>query len=86
MFQVLSIFNLYRVQNVKDESFLIAFGDNLRKARKLKKLSQEQLAFEADIPISQVGRIERGEVNTTISTVSVIAKALKIHPKDLLDF
>jgi transcriptional regulator with XRE-family HTH domain len=74
------------VQNVKDKSFLIAFGDNLRKARKLKKLSQEQLAFEADIPISQVGRIERGEVNTTISSVNVLAKALKIHPKNLFDF
>lgn len=74
------------MQNVKDKSFLIAFGDNLRKARKLKKLSQEQLAFEADIPISQVGRIERGEVNTTISSVNVLAKALKIHPKNLFDF
>lgn len=49
-------------------------------------MTQEQLAFEADIPISQVGRIERGEVNTTISTVSTLAKALKISPKALFDF
>lgn len=49
-------------------------------------MTQEQLAFDADVPISQVGRIERGEVNTTIITVFKLAKALKIHPKTLLDF
>ena len=74
------------MQKIKDQSFIKSFGDKLRQTRKLKNLSQEQLGFEADIPISQVGRIERGEVNTTISTVSVLAKALKTSPKELFDF
>ncbi|TVZ26797.1 helix-turn-helix protein [Gillisia sp. Hel_I_86] len=74
------------MQKIKNQSFIKSFGDKLRETRKLKNFSQEQLAFEADIPISQVGRIERGEVNTTISTVSVLAKALKVSPKTLFDF
>jgi len=74
------------VQNVKDKVFIISFGKNLQSIRKLKKMTQEQLAFDANVPISQVGRIERGEVNTTISTVFTLARALKIHPKTLLDF
>lgn len=74
------------MQNVKDNLFITSFGEKLRDVRKQRKMTQEQLAFEADIPISQVGRIERGEVNTTISTVSTLAKALKVHPKAMFDF
>jgi transcriptional regulator with XRE-family HTH domain len=39
----------------------------------------------ADIPISQVGRIERGEVNATVSTLAVLAKALDLAPHQLLN-
>ena len=49
-------------------------------------MSQEDLAYDADIPISQIGRIERGEVNTTASTMYAIAKALGIHHKELMSF
>jgi len=63
-----------------------AFGENLRKVRRSKKISQEQLAFETDLELSQIGRIERGTINTSISNIFEIAKALKINPKDLFDF
>lgn len=49
-------------------------------------MSQEELAYTADIPISQVGRIERGEINTTISTVYHLSQALKVPPQDLFNF
>ncbi|MTI20907.1 XRE family transcriptional regulator [Fulvivirga sp. RKSG066] len=49
-------------------------------------MSQEELAYEADIPISQVGRIERGEINVTISTLYLIAKAMNMELKDLVNF
>ena len=62
------------------------FGENLRDIRTNQKMSQEVLAYTSDIPISQVGRIERGEINTTISTVKVLAKALNISVKSLFDF
>jgi len=52
--------------------------------RESKKISQEDLAYTADIPINQVGRIERGEINTTISTIYALAKALDTTVEDLV--
>ena len=71
---------------IRDTDLLVRFGKNLRMLRESRKLSQEQLAIDADIPISQVGRIERGKLNTTISTLFSLAQALNIPPKDLIDF
>ncbi len=51
-----------------------------------KGLSQVQLEFESEISKNQIGNIERGEINPTISTLKRIAKALGVQPKDLLDF
>jgi len=66
--------------------YLKKFGAHLRQIRKEKDISQGRLSILADIPLSQVGRIERGEVNTTISTIVTLADALKIKPKTLWDF
>jgi len=74
------------VIKVKNKEYIKAFGNSLKEYRKKARLSQEQLAIDADIPISQVGRIERGEVNTTISTAFVLAKALKIEVSELFKF
>ena len=65
------------VINIKNDEVIKAFGRRLRDLRISKGLSQEQLANEAEIPLSQVGRIERGEINPTLSTISALAKALK---------
>ena len=62
------------------------FGIQLNKIRLSKKMTQESLAYASDIPISQVGRIERGEINTTISTVKVLSKALNISVQEMFDF
>lgn len=70
----------------RDQKYINAFGENLRSIRKEKKISQESLAYEADLPLSQIGRIERGTINTSITIIYEIAKALKIHPKELFDF
>lgn len=72
--------------NVKDKEFIQQFGSNLKRLRKNASLSQEDLANDADIPLSQIGRIERGEINTTISTVHALSKALKIGISDLFKF
>lgn len=69
--------------HVKNKAFIKAFGENLRTIRVSKGISQEDLANDADIPINQIGRIERGEINTTISTVYAISKALQLDILDL---
>ena len=74
------------MNNVKDIFFIKEFGLNLKSLRLNKNMSQESLAYAADIPISQIGSIERGEINTTISTVKALAVALNISVKDLFEF
>ena len=74
------------VINIKNKKAIKAFGENLKSLRISKGFSQEQLANQADVPINQIGRIERGEVNTTISTVYAVASALNIKAKELFDF
>lgn len=74
------------MNKVRDSEYLLAFGKHLRVTRKAYGFTQESLAFEADITLSQIARIETGRLNTTISTIKTVARALKIHPKELLDF
>lgn len=70
----------------KNILYIKDFGANLKNLRTIKNLSQEQLAFDCNIPISQIGRIERGEVNTTISTLYTLSKVLNITPSELVKF
>ena len=74
------------MEYLDDSAFLIAFGKNLRKYRKLKGFTQEQLANDLNIEISQISRIERGIINTSIGNINAISKVLKINTKDLFDF
>ena len=64
--------------------FLKDVGVNIRQLRGSLNLSQETLSFDADIPRNQIGRIERGEINTSLVTLLKISKALKVSVNDLL--
>ena len=70
----------------RNDSFIKAFGINLRSIRTSKGISQEDLADKADLTLSQVGRIERGVINTSISMIFALATALEIEPWELLQF
>jgi transcriptional regulator with XRE-family HTH domain len=48
------------------DTFLKKVGSKLRKLRNEKGYSMESLANEAEIEYRQLGRIERGEINTSI--------------------
>ncbi|GAB4094268.1 helix-turn-helix domain-containing protein [Flaviaesturariibacter terrae] len=74
------------MNNIRDEQFIKAFGENLKKLRLQRKYSRETLAAYANIEAMQVYRIETGKVNTTISTVKALATALEITPAALLNF
>jgi transcriptional regulator with XRE-family HTH domain len=70
----------------EDQLFISKFGNHLRVLRLEKKLSQEMLANDANIPINQIGRIERGEISTSLNTIYKIANALEIDIKELFNF
>ncbi len=72
--------------NTKDTEYLKLFGQNLRQIRLSKKFTVERLAMAANISYSQISRIESSQINPTICTVAVIAKALKIHPTEIFNF
>jgi len=74
------------VEYLKDKQFLIELGKHLKKVRKQKGYTQEKLAFKIGIEISQISRIERGILNTSVSTIHAIAKVLKVPIKDMFDF
>lgn len=74
------------MNKVRDKKYLKLFGYRLRELRVSKSLTQEQLANDADIPINQIGRIERGEVNSTLSTLKAISDALQIPLSNIFDF
>ena len=44
-------------------------GEKIRQRRSELNLSQEPLSFNPDIPRNQVGRIEREEISTSITTL-----------------
>ena len=62
----------------------IAIGQNIRKARKEKDLSQEKLALMCELDRSYLGRIERGEANITVLKLYEISKVLEVDIRILL--
>jgi len=67
-----------------DARFLVAFGDAVRAERERRKLSQEELGFEAELDRTYVSGIERGVRNPTVVTIRRIAEALGVAPSRLL--
>lgn len=57
---------------------------NVRSRRKELALSQEQLAFEADIDRTYVSQIERSTINPSLQVLCKVASALKLEVVSLL--
>ncbi len=74
------------MNNVRNKEYLIALGKHIRQLRLEKNLSQAELSYSSDVAFNQIGRIERGEVNVTVSSLFALAVAFEIHPSDLLNF
>lgn len=69
----------------RNDEKLKAIGDNIRKYRLAKGLTQSELAFECgEKEWSQISRMERGLVNFTVSYLLIVAEVLEISPKELI--
>lgn len=71
--------------DISKELFITNFGIHIRQLREKKNMSQQDLANDCSMSKRQIGRIERGEINTTLGTKVNIANALDIEPKELLN-
>lgn len=61
-----------------------AFGLVLRDIRKLRGMSQEALALEADLQRNYISLIERGINQPTITTIFKLATALEVKPSAIV--
>jgi transcriptional regulator with XRE-family HTH domain len=49
-------------------------------------LTQEKLAFGADMDRSYVGQVERGEVNVSLDNIAKLARGLRVPLAELFAF
>ncbi len=62
----------------------LAFGREIKKARKALQKSQETLAFDAEVHRTYVSLIERGQKSPTLTVIVQLSKALNIKPSELI--
>jgi transcriptional regulator with XRE-family HTH domain len=77
--------NTHRIK-LRYKKEIQAFAKNLKRIRKKKAMTQEDVAYEANISFSSYNYAESGGTNVTLGMMLAIASGLKIKPKELLDF
>lgn len=61
-----------------------AFGNVLRKARQVRKLSQDELGARSGYHRTYIGQLERGEKSPSLRTIFNLAATLGIAPHVLV--
>lgn len=69
-----------------DEAGLRAFAHKLKEVRKMKHFTQEDLAYQSGLSLSQIARIETARINPTLSTIFRIARTMDVKLSDLFHF
>ena len=69
---------------MKDE-LLFKIGQSVRYIRMKKGISQEELAFRANLNMNSISTLERGLNNVKIKTPYAIAEALEVKIEDILN-
>jgi transcriptional regulator with XRE-family HTH domain len=59
-------------------------GENVRRLRLARGLTQEKLGFEAGIAMRHIGAIERGQASATVGMLGRLAATLGVPPGSLL--
>lgn len=82
-------------KHYRNEGAITDLGEMVRQLRREKNMSLEEMCAAADKYVeegelemhpTQLGRIERGETNVSISYIVLLAKIFGITPSELLDF
>jgi transcriptional regulator with XRE-family HTH domain len=68
------------------EELVALFARRVRQLREAGGHTQEGFAAAANLDRAYYGRVERGQVNVSLSTVAAIAGALGVHPHTLFTF
>jgi transcriptional regulator with XRE-family HTH domain len=60
------------------------FAANLIRARQAKGLSQEALAYEADVNRTYISKLEKGSTYVGLEIIGKLSAVLSVEPADLL--
>ncbi len=74
------------VKSQRQEYIIKMLGHRLLHLRKSKGLSQKDISYATDLEISQISRIERGIINTSVGQLILIADCLGVSLKEVFDF
>ena len=66
------------------DEIMISFGKNVQLYRKALNISQEEVAFRAELNRTYIGMVERAERNISLKNAKKIADALNVKLDDLL--
>lgn len=69
--------------DMSDET-LRQFGENVRRLRRIRGVSQEQLALQSGIARSYLGDCERGTRNVSLRNIVRISNALGVPASELM--
>ena len=64
---------------------LLAFGKALRKIRKEKKLTQDELSVYSRVDRSYISELENGEKAPSLLTITSLARALQVKASVLVE-
>ncbi|MCG8608731.1 helix-turn-helix domain-containing protein [bacterium] len=62
------------------------FGRRVRSLRKLRDLTQEELAEATSLSAEYVSKVERGLASPSFDVIAKLASALQVDPSALFDF
>jgi transcriptional regulator with XRE-family HTH domain len=61
-------------------------AENIKKFRELKNLTREKMAVDLEMSLSGYSKLERGEVDITMSKLFKIAKVLNVSVSQMMNF
>lgn len=74
------------MQDRSDQVIINEFGENLRRIRLGKGLTQPELAMRAEVSTNTVNRIELGVTEAGLTTIMKLAAGLGVEAGELFSF
>ncbi len=74
------------MEKFNEKEILKKLGANIRSIRKSKGLTLEDASIHSGVDTSDIGKIERGEINLAYTTLYKLSIGLDVKVKDLVDY
>ncbi len=75
---------LKKTTTTKKSPILTEFAKKVRNRRHEMEMTQEELAEKAAFHVNYIGGIERAQRNPSLESIVLLARALRLSPKELM--